>query len=259
MLRNARGITHKWIRGLGSKLDTAEDDTTRNNLRRQMCALAATCSSTYDVSLEHVPWALACDDDIAIALHCAAVVRDNTPFILHVDDSCHLKPLLKRHYRLLHFLEPFFQERVQSNSSGFDRGLATIWPGSRRLTHLNWHTLPSPNSRWITCTVEGDQGVHYNLLTGQTLISGKQLGRLPRGIISHSTYASILGTVCPCYSDSCSFRHIHVLPQRILEVVPADVPWMDFMTKSDVSGYQVGYYYRRRVAANASEVIVFVA
>jgi len=239
LLRKARGIAHKWIHDLGPKLDTTEDDTTRNNLRRRMCALAATCSSTYDVSFEHVPWTFASDDDIAIALHCAVVLRDNTPSVIEDDESCYLNQLLNRHDRLFHFLEPFLHERIQSNPSGFDRGLAIIWPGFRRIPSSNWHLLPSPNSRWISCTVEGGQKVHYNLLTGQTLIDGKPLGRLPQEIIKHLTYASVLGTVCP-YSDVCAFTHIHVAPQRILEVVPADVPGMDFMTRSQVSGYQVG-------------------
>jgi hypothetical protein len=40
-----------------------------------------------------------------------------------------------------------------------------------------------------------EQEVNYDLLTGQLLIDGKQLGRLPRKIMEHSTYASVLGTV----------------------------------------------------------------
>jgi hypothetical protein len=31
------------------------------------------------------------------------------------------------------------------------------------------------------------------------------------------------------------------LSQRVLDVVPADVPGMEFMTRSTVSGYQVKY------------------
>ncbi len=166
-----------------------------------MCALAATCSSTYDVSFEHVHRTLASDDDIAIALHCAVVLHDNTPSVL----GCYLTRLLNRYHRLLHFLEPFLQECIQSNPSGFNRGLAIIWPGFRRQASSNWHTLPSPNSRWTSCTAEGGQEVGYNLLTGQTLIGGKPLGRLPQEIIKHPTYASVLGTVCPPYSGV----HIH--------------------------------------------------
>jgi len=45
----------------------------------------------------------------------------------------------------------------------------------------------------------GGQEVHYDLLTGQLLVDGKQLGRLPREFVEHSTYANLLGSVsCLC-------------------------------------------------------------
>ncbi|KAH9179663.1 hypothetical protein EDB89DRAFT_1841766 [Lactarius sanguifluus] len=220
LLRRARHVAHRWISELGSILETTDDETARANLRRRLCILAATCFSTYDVCLEHVPGILSSDNDIAIAVHCAVIVHDNTPSILKDDDSRYLTRLLNRHRRLLHFLELSFQYSVQSNPSGFDRGLANLWPGFRRQTSSNWRVLPIPNSRWISCIVEGGQEVHYNLLTGQLLIGGNPFGRLPQKIIEHPTYASVLGT-------------------RVLDVVPADIPSMEFMTRSTVLGYQI--------------------
>ena len=234
-------MAYKWIDELGSKLDTTEDETSRTNLCRRLCTLAATCFSTYDVCLEHVPRILASDDDIAIAVHCAVIVHDNTPSNLEDDHSHYLVRLLNRQRRLLHFLETLLCEDVQSNPSGFDRGIASLWPGFRRHISSNWRVLPIPNSRWISCIVEGGQEVHYNLLTGQLLIGGKPLGKLPQEIIEHSTYARVLGGV----SILVVLIHVHLHVclcslQRILDVVPADLPEMEFMTRSDVSGYQVG-------------------
>ncbi|KAH9056899.1 hypothetical protein EDB87DRAFT_1833454 [Lactarius vividus] len=223
LLRRARGVAHKWIVELGSKLDMIEDEASRTNSRRRLCTLAATCFSTYDGCLEHIPWTLASDDDVAIAVHCAVIVHDNTPSILEGDPSRYLNRLLNRHRRLLHCLEPSLRECVQSNPSGFDQGLSSLWPGFHRQT--SWHVLPSPNSRWVSCIVEGGHEVHHNMLTGQLLIGGKSLGRLPQEIIRHSTYASVLGA-------------------RILDVVPADIPWMEFMTRSNVSGYQIYFSLR---------------
>ena len=195
LLQKARSVAYKWINELGSKLDMTEDETSRATLCRRLCTLAVTCFSTYDVCLEHVPWILTSDDDIAIAVHCAVIVHDNTPSVLEDDHSRYLIRILNRHRRLLHFLESFFRIDVKSNPSGFDRGLASLWPGFRRKISSGWHVLPSPNSRWISCIVAGGQEVHYNLLTGQLLIGGKPLGKLPQQIIEHSTYASVLGGV----------------------------------------------------------------
>jgi hypothetical protein len=193
LLRKARSVAHKWIDELSSKLDMTEDETSRTNFRRRLCTLAATCFATYDVCPEYVPWALASDNDIAIAVHCAVIVHDNTPSILEDDD--HLVRLLNRHYRLLHILEPSLRDDVRSNPLGFDQGLTSLWPGFRRKVSSNWQVLPGPNMRWISCIAEGGQEIHFNLLTGQLLIGGKPLGRLPQEIIEHSTYASALGAV----------------------------------------------------------------
>jgi hypothetical protein len=241
LLRKARSVAHTWINELGSKLEKTEDEKLCANLRRRLGILAATCFSTYDVCFEHIPWILSDDRDIAVAVHCAVIVHDNTPSILGDDKSGHLARLLNRLHRLLHFLEPFLREHVQSNPSGFDHGLASLWPGFRRQRSSDWRVLPRPNSRWICCVAEGGQEVHYNLLTGQLLIGGNPLGRLPQHIIRHSTYTSLLGTVSIIIILSI-LGSLHLFTyslQRVLDVVPAEIPDMEFMTRSNVSAYQV--------------------
>ncbi len=179
---------YKWIDELNVKLDIAEDEKSCTSLRQRLCTLAATCFSTYDVCLKHTPSILATDDDIAIAVRCAGVFFDNVHSTIEYR-------LLNRHHRLLHFLEPLLCERVQSNPSGFDSGITSLWPGFHRQTSSNWQVLSDASSRWISCTMEGGQEVHYNLLTGELLIGGKPFERLPQEIIQHSTYANVLGAV----------------------------------------------------------------
>ena len=161
--------------------------------------LAATCFSTFDVSPEHLPGVLTIDEDFSIAMQCAIVVYDNTPS--STSNDVYLARMLSRHRRLLHYLEPIFSEldtnaRGQAellHSGGYDLALAQLWLGYRN--SARWHALPRPNSRWITCVTEGEQSVHYDLLSGQLLIDGKRLGRLPREIVEHPTYASMFGAV----------------------------------------------------------------
>ncbi|KAH9180205.1 hypothetical protein EDB89DRAFT_2118669 [Lactarius sanguifluus] len=221
LLRKARSVTHRWIGEVGSKLAANDDEVAYTDLHRQLCVLAATCFSIYDVCPEQVPWLLSSDSDFAIAVHCAVTVHDNTPSTLEGDDSGYLTRLLNRHRRLLHFLEPNFHQCVQSNPLGLDQGLASLWPGFCRKTSSNWHILPSPNSRWISCIETGGQEVHLNLLTGQLLTKGNPLGRLPQEITGHSTYIG-----------------------RILDVIPANISGMEFMTRSNVSGYRIYFSLR---------------
>ena len=199
MLRAARKVAYKWIGDLGSKLDKTEDELSRANLGRRLCTLAATCFSTYDVCPEHVPQTLSSegDSDLAIAVHCAVIIHDNTPLALRDNSSGYLARLLIRHRRLLHFFEPFIRQGIQLDPLGIVDGIAGLWPEFRRQISIDLQMLPigSPNSRWISCTVESGREAHYNLLIGKLLIGGKPLGRLPLEIIKHSTYASVLGAV----------------------------------------------------------------
>ena len=241
LLRDSRSVAYKWIGELGSKLSETEGETSRANLRRRLCILAATCFSTYDVCPEHVPGILSSDLDFAIAVHCSVIVHDNTPPTLNGGCFGYLGRLLNRHRRLLHFLEPFFHQGVKSNPTGFDRGVASLWSDFCRQNSSNWDILPSPNSRWISCTVECGQEVHYNLLTGKLLINGSPLGTLPREIVEHSTYACVLGSVS-IITIVIHTSHLFMFPlQRILDVIPADKPGMEFMTRLNVSEYQVRY------------------
>jgi hypothetical protein len=151
--------------------------------------------------------------------------------------------MLSRHRRLLHDMESIFRRSDPNaldqarllHSGAFHHALSQLLLWFRDSS--SWHALPRPNSRWISCITEAKREIHYDLLTGQLLIDGKQLGRLPREIVEHPTYACILGTV----SGHIRFSLIVFLRvfQRVLDVAPADVRGMDYMTRSVTSGYQV--------------------
>ena len=164
--------------------------------------IAATCFSTFDVCEKHIPIILASDEDFSIAIQCAVIVHDNTPPSLSGSDSCYLAQIISRHRRILHYLEPIFSQPSPAldeaklwHAGSFDHALAQLWLGYRRCISSSWHVLPGPDSRWISCVAEGGHDVHYDVLTGQLLVNGKSLGRLPQKIVEHSTYSSVLGTV----------------------------------------------------------------
>ena len=164
--------------------------------------LAATCFSTLDVCPEHLATLLTDDEDFSIAMQCAIIVYDNTPPSVSGKNS-YLKKMLRRHRRLLHDLELIFRQPDPANSDADQPILLNGGAYNHALSHLSlglrcsssWHMVPKPHSRWVSCMTEGRQRVHYDLLTGQLLIDGKQLGRLPQAIVQHPTYASIFGTV----------------------------------------------------------------
>ena len=241
LLRKARDLTYRWIGDLRERLESTQDESSREGLRCRLCMLGVTCFSTFDVRTEYIPNIFSDYKDLSIAMLCAVIVRDNTPSSLAEGSNFYLTRMLDRHQRLLHFLEPVFSvyraldNLSLSRADGYDHTVSFFWPGYHRSTSSKWQAVPTPGSRWISCSAEGGQKIHYNLLTGQLLVDGKPLGRLPQEIIEHPMYADLLGAV----SVMTAFLFVLNLHQRVLDVVPADVPGMEFMTRSTVSGYQV--------------------
>ena len=203
LLREARNLTYRWTCEVGKKLESTDDETFSAGLRLRLCMLAATCFSTFDVCLEHVPAILATETDFSIAMHCAVIVHDNTPPSRSDGNSPYLVRMLGRHRRLLHHLESTFSQSIPGDlqllhADAYDKALELLWLGYRREIALRWHALRPQNCRWISCGAKGAEDgheVHYDLLTGKLLINGKPLGRLPQEIVEHSTYASVFGTV----------------------------------------------------------------
>ena len=194
-------MTYRWISEVSKKLETTDDEPSCVGLQRRLCLLAATCFSTLNVCPKYIPVSLASDEDISIAIQCAVTVHDNTPASPLARNYSYLTQMISRHHRLLHYLEPIFSQSLPSDQEkllharAFDHAIARLWLGFRRKSLSSWHALPGANSRWVSCVAEGEHEVHYDLLTGQLLINGKPLGRLPKNIVEHPTYASVLGTV----------------------------------------------------------------
>ena len=194
-------MTYRWTFAIRKKLESTQDGTIRAGLQQRLWMLAATCFSTFDACPEHKPTLLADYKDFSIAMQCAIIVYDNAPPSVSDKDSSYLTRMLCRHRRLLHDLELIF--RLSDPADADQARLLHGGAYNHALSHLSlglrcsssWHMLPRPNPRWISCMTEGRQKVHYDLLTGQLLIDGKQLGRLPQEIVEHPTYASIFGAV----------------------------------------------------------------
>jgi len=169
------------------------DDGQASELQRQVRDMAATCRATFDVDDGiHLKTLLCSSEDVAIAIECAIVIHDNTPPQL-------TQKLLHRDQRLSHFLEALLIELIQNDKCGLDTAIASVWP-SYRPGYGGWRQLDGPNSRWLTSLTapflgQRAQQVHYNILTGELLVDGKPLGRLPQEIINHSTYSRIFGQV----------------------------------------------------------------
>jgi hypothetical protein len=197
-------VTYQWIGEVRTKIDSTSDKTLQTRLKTRLCVLAATCFSTFDVCPEHVPIAIVNEEDFSIAIQCAVIVHDNTPQFSPGDSSLYIARMLRRHHRLLHDLEPLFNQtsrrplRRQApllHTSAFYNALERVWLGYRQGDSSGWHVVHQQNPRWILCAANEGQEVCYDLLTGELLIGGKTSGKLPQRIVEDPIYKSIFGAV----------------------------------------------------------------
>ncbi|KAG8953382.1 hypothetical protein FRC03_011783 [Tulasnella sp. 419] len=214
LLQDVRNATYGWLVELVLKLREIEDESRMQEFKLQICEVAATCRSTYDIDIEKAPALLCTTEDVSTFVHCAILVYYNSPPSISGADIP-LRHLLQRDRRLAHIMEPLLSRQIGQHVDGLDQSIRRMWEFYR--PSLNWAHLPSPNSRWVTTKTlpecdQGSQAVQLNILSGQLLVDGKPLGRLPHDIVTHPTYRRIFG-------------------QRILDVIPANTEGMDYKTR----------------------------
>lgn len=195
-LRRAREVCIGWLFDLRNKIQSSDGEH-MEKFRNLTCETAMTCRATFDVDPEHIPLVLNSADDVSDALICAITLHDNQPPKVK-DLPPELAVLIGRDERLARKLEPFIVDCIQQDRYSFDSALERIW-GQYRPGHIVT-TLHGDQSRWIkTTTAAGynvvGQTVHYNILSGLLLINGKRVGRLPKEISGHDTFARTLKSV----------------------------------------------------------------
>ncbi|KAG1816740.1 uncharacterized protein BJ212DRAFT_1480599 [Suillus subaureus] len=220
LLRRIRTATFTLLTQLSGKMQAGNEET---DLQGRVRDMAVTCRSTFDVDGD-ASLLLTSNDDIKIFAYCAVMIYDNTPSQLS-NFSQHSKLLLERDKRCCHALEPAIRRYAELHREGLDCAIAKIWGSYRPGTP--WRALMAPNSRWLATQTapsysQSPQDVHINLISGCLLVDGKQLGRLPSMIVQHPTYQSIFG-------------------DQVLDIVPADIPGMEYATRGNFYDYQVSF------------------
>ncbi|KAJ3798411.1 hypothetical protein GGU11DRAFT_723328 [Lentinula aff. detonsa] len=247
LLRCARKIGMEWIAQLQENLSSASEDH-HTILSTRLCEIAATCRATYSGDPANLKKLLQTSDDSSTFIYCAAIIYENTPS-KRGGLSREFCRFLDRDERLAVSVYDHLIDLVTEDCTGLDKAVALLWPAYR--PYKGWKRLCLPNECWVeTKTAPSSsqaisQQVHINMIDGRLLIEGKLVGRLPREITDHALY-----TRC--------------LQQKILEVVPSDIPGMEYSSRHLVSGYEIHFCYdtahsdlviRTRQQAEISELI----
>ncbi|KAB5592328.1 kinase-(PK-like) protein [Ceratobasidium theobromae] len=227
LLREARAVAFEWLTTLQVKLQMAEVDADIMNYQVRICEMAAICRSTFDVDPTHMPRLLSTIEDFSTFLKCSIVLFDNKPPDIN-NSPTSLQVTLGRDCRLSHKALPNILKNINLDEKLLSMPISSVWPDLNPGAN-GWKVLEAPNGRWVSTTTTSKDGnisqlVHFNVLDGQLLVDGKPLGRLPRGYVQHPDYIRLFG-------------------QKILDVVPANFPGMEFTTRERIDGHQVSFTF----------------
>ncbi|KIK65626.1 hypothetical protein GYMLUDRAFT_70721 [Collybiopsis luxurians FD-317 M1] len=224
LLRHARQIGLDWMTQLVAKVSSANEDHA-SKLSLHLCEIAATCRATYSGDPAHLANLLNTSHDISTFMYCAAVVYENTPPNRKglSDKFCRM---LDRNERISINAYDRLSLLIRNDSTGVHQAVKLLWPAYR--LGGNWYQLRKPGEHWIQSRTAPSfsggmqQQLHMDLINGQLLVEGKPVGHLPREITSHPLYTRCLGS-------------------RILEVIPSDMPGMEYVTRDLVEGREIHF------------------
>ena len=191
---------------------------------RQMCGLLG--KKTYDVDACHVDSIMKDSADVQQWAYFSIVVHDNTSRSENRLPR-NLRRLLLNDKKISVAQElKLFTLTSDVGNDGLDRAVKQIWSDFGP-SPLPWTRLKSPNQRWLqrrTGYIQGQdsQTVSYNLLSGELLVGGRPLGRLPHEYNRSKLYLRIFGS-------------------RLFQVFSSTMPGMLYVTARDVEGHQLHF------------------
>ncbi|KAF2803743.1 uncharacterized protein BDZ99DRAFT_399090 [Mytilinidion resinicola] len=219
-----RKIVLGWTRELQGQLQASTEEGERTNLRSRCLEVSLIGYLTFGANNEYVPSLLTDQSDVSDAVEFMVSIRDNCPTV-EKDVKAPLRQLLQESTVLFLRLEDRIRGLVHADSSGLDQGVTQIWKDYRPC--VEWAALPAPNQHWLTTKTRSTPTqsfatVHLNILTGQLLLKGKPVSRLPSYYESHDTFQRLFGA-------------------KILDVVPSTSEGMEFAVRKQIEGHQVHF------------------
>ncbi|KAJ6005943.1 hypothetical protein N7451_003887 [Penicillium sp. IBT 35674x] len=221
-LGNLRRSAFNWAKLVRTKASEIVDDTHKINLVANSVHIALVCVETFNV--EDIAPMFVDSSDISIFLQCCLIIW-NGRNTLTVQQGSMLRILYHRWQVLSHRSHVILAESiVQRKSTGIDLAIQAAWAAYDIIS--KWSKVSNDVSYWLFTrfAVSPDSNeemlVHYNLLTGELLVDGLPLARLPSEYEFHKTYRTLFG----------KFQ---------LEVMPSSSPGMQFSCQTQYLGHTV--------------------
>lgn len=223
LLSLCRGTARKWIEDLGIEIQRTTDEILKDDLRSKRVGVALVCVDTFNVDESHLYSLLASPDDARILIRCAITIEEGPH---HMPRTSLSSIIFKRWEQLAYRSFDFLATQITDRESpALSLAIKDQWPAFS--ASVEWQACKSPYHHWLYTKLtplggHGALSVHFSLLTGELLIDGLPLKRLPVEYTRNPTYTTLFG-------------------KSRLDVVPSSVPGFLFMSKDLFHGHQLDF------------------
>ena len=219
-LASVRVVTFTWVNILRHKAQKATDEGQRTDLISRAVEIALICVDSFNVDESYIDDTLALPEDASIFLQCSIVIQEGNYTISKIS-NCIISILHWRWKWLLYRSYQILAKRIlQARHGSLDDAIKKSW--SAYEAGDGWREVSEQMDYWLVSQTapQGNSDplwVHFNLLTGELLVNGLPLARLPSEYEVHPTYRTLFG-------------------HSALEVMPTAVQGMQFSGKKEYAG-----------------------
>lgn len=222
-LSQLREIAFRWVQILKSKFEETQENAQRTLFREKLAGLCLMCCTTFDVDDDHLTTVT---NNASTFIQCSLLIHDNSS---SSDTSATGSMVRIWHLRWLRLSYRTYQllanAVVQATAvTCLDDAVKASWPSYHRGDP--WEFAAPETQHWVVSNTDGRPGrslrVHYNFLTGELLVNGLPLNRLPS-----------------VYEETVSYREL--FGHAIIQIMPSSMPAMRYSSQQLYIGHSLEF------------------
>jgi len=234
-LAETRTVAFEWISRLQRNAQDAGPDEVRKDFERRVFEVAITCASTFDLDQEYQD-AIMGSEAASYLLQCSIIIKRRLDAFDRTSSTHRF--LYERYQRVLQNACQDLADNHLSLSDAVQRSCSVYRNGNKWM-------LADGTRNWVIShfahfSSEKRSTASLDLLTGDLLINGLPLDRLPEEYRKIARYADLFGN-------------------SILEVVQSLTPGMAFDSKNKYNGFSLQFNIHAESASESRDLVVLAS
>ncbi|KAI1756223.1 hypothetical protein F4782DRAFT_526779 [Xylaria castorea] len=225
ILSAARAISISWFEMLKQKAQNATEDHVRDSFLSKSVFVALICADSFNMGTRDMKKVLFMPKQAAILIRTVIAINECQHKFEREPHS--LTALLYYRWKRLCLRSfPILAEQVViQQSPALDEAIKTSWAAYQPVG--KWHALQAPYEHWLNSKSASNENgndldVRFSVLTGELLVNGIPLNRLPNEYETNLVYQALFG-------------------KSMIEVLPSSARGMRFSGKQMFAGHRLHF------------------